>query len=632
MAIKKFEEQVIIQKDPIEAIRTRPGMFVGSTENADVLLREIVDNSLDEIVSENSPATTVWIYKKTGSRYIVCDNGRGLPMQKASTDPKITMSILSVTSLHSGSKFSKNENLVGMNGVGSKCVNALSNLYEFFVKVNKNKLVNTTKKVEGLSKSSGIPLKDAWYYCRFKKGRLTDEKFVNTQWISQYLSIKLDKSATNVISFIPDNTIYESTEAEIPGTLKFIKYISSYNNIDANIYIDDKKYEDFFNPFQFEFDATLVSQKESPKNKDATFLCSMEIDQEECGNPLYIGSVNGLESSNGVHIKLFDLAFDLAIAKFYGEEYVKYAKKGLKFSIVTLCPEPEFNSQTKTHCSGIPGIDKKCIEPLTKKILKVLKDNKEEFDLHIERIKKIMASHKNLGKIEYIKEKLGGLLSDNPKSMGKLPRCIIDCNAKDRKKCSLFIVEGNSAGGNLIKCRDNYSAVCLLRGKILNTSGMDIKKALENEEIRAVLQGIGTGVDDCYSLSKIRYGKIKLLVDPDEDGFHILSLLTCLFCSYCSYLIELGMVYIVETPLYKQNGKFFYADQKHLLDTSDNSPPIVHYKGLGEFSPADFKVIMYGGNSRETKLTIEGKEKALEYLASTKKKNELMLEEGIIEL
>lgn len=628
--IKTYKEQVIVQKDPIDAIRSRAAMYVGSLENANVLLREITDNSLDELVSDNSPCNSVWIYRKPENQYIVCDNGRGLPLQKSNTDPKVTMAVQAVTSLHSGSKFDKTDVQIGLNGVGSKCVNALSIRYEFFVKINKNKIVNTTKKVEDLTKNSGIPLKDSWYYCRFEKGRIKEETFVNTSWIEEYLNIELDPSTANIVSFIPDTTIYESGEAEIPSTLKFIHYISTFNNSKVNIYVDGKKYTDFFNPFEIEFDAILVSQKENAKNKEATFLCSLEIDKNECGSPKYVGSVNGLDASTGVHIKLFDTAFDLAIAKIYGESYVKYAKHGLRFSVVTLCAEPEFSSQIKTSCSGIPGIDKKCIEPLSKKILKVIKDNKQDFDLHIERIRKIMASHQNLGKIEYIKERLGGILADNPKTLGKLPRCVVDCSTKDRKKANLFIVEGNSAAGNLLAGRDSrYDAVLMLRGKLLNTSDMDIKKALDNEEIRGLIQAIGVGVDDYYSTEKVRYGKIFLLTDADADGAHIGNLILGLFGKHMKFLLKEKFVYILETPLYKQGNKFFFSGEEHLMDPN---LPSIHFKGLGEWAPKDFKEVCLGKNRREVLVTPENCDLAIEYLSSTKKKNELMVEENIIEL
>jgi len=619
---KTFKEQVIVQKDPIDAIRTRSGMYVGSLENADVLLREIVDNSLDEITSEKSPADTVWIYTHK-DKYIVCDNGRGLPLQKSDNDPSMTMAVQSCSSLHAGSKFDKDESIIGLNGIGSTAVNALSSEYCFFVKINKNKLVNTTKTVEKLSNEIR---KDAWYYCRFEEGRLKEETFVNTTWIEESLKINVDEKVTNIVSFEPDTTIYESRDAEIPSSLKFIKYISGHNNTTAKIYINNKEYKDFFVPFEYEFEAKLVAQKENAKNKDALFLCSIGIDKEDCDNPEYVSSINGLNSS-GIHNKLFDLAFDTAIEKLYGEQYVKYAKRGLMFSVVVLCAEPEFNSQTKTMCSGIPGIDKKCIEPLVRKIIKTIKDNKESFDLHIERIKKIVASQQNLGKIEYIKEKLGGILADNPKGLGKLPRCVIDCTYKDRSKCTLYIVEGKSASGNLIKSRTNKEAVCMLRGKPLNTSDMDIKKALDNEEIRGIVQAIGTGTDDYYDLSKIRYGKIVLMADVDSDGYHVNSLVLGLFLKHCSYLIKHKMVYILETPLYRQGNKFYYRGEEELLDPNKTT---VHYKGLGEWNAKDFKDICMSKDRREILVMLDNAKEALEYLSDGKKKNELMIEEAII--
>lgn len=628
MAKKNYKEQVIVQKDPIDAIRTRAGMYVGSLEDATVLLREIVDNSLDEIVSDNSPADTVWIYLKDKYQYIVCDNGRGLPLQKSNTDPSVTMAVQSCTSLHAGSKFEKTEVQVGLNGVGQKCVCALSEYYEFFVKINKKKLVNTTKRVNNLVDNSGIPLSDAWYYCRFEQGRLREETFVNTTWIEEHLDITVDKSTANIVSFSPDTTIYESAKAELPGTLRFIKYISNFNEGSATIYVDGKEYKDFFKPFENEFNAELTSNKEGAKNKSANYLCSLEIDKEECNNPEYVGSVNGLSCNSGFHIKLFDTAFDLAIGKIYGEEFIKYAKHGLKFSVVTLCPEPEFNSQTKTTCSGIPGIDKKCVEPLFKRIVKLIKDKKDEFDLHIERIKRLMASQNNLGKIEFIKEKLGGILADNPKNMGKLPRCIVDCTTKDRSKATLYLCEGESASGNIVKSRDpRYDAIGKLRGKVLNTSDMDIKRALANEEIRGVLQAIGTGTDDYYSLEKLRFSKIIILADADSDGKHITSLLLGLFIKHCSYLIKNKMVYVLETPIYRQDNKFFYAGEEHLLDPNKKA---VHYKGLGEWNAKDFKEICFAKNRREILVTMDGAKEALEYLSSGTKKNELMINEKII--
>lgn len=623
---KSYKEQVIIQKDPIDAIRSRSGMYVGSLENANVLLREIIDNSLDEITSDKSPADTVWIYTFK-DKYVVCDNGRGLPLQKSINDNKETMAVQSCTSLHAGSKFEKDESIIGLNGIGSTAVNALSAFYEFFVKINKNKLENTTKRLENICNNSSIPIKDSWYYCRFEKGRIKEETVVNTQWIKEHLNINISNKITNIVSFDPDTTIYESREAEIPGSLKFIKYISSHNETMAKIYINDEEYKDFFKPFEFEFDVTVNSLKQESKNPSARFLCSFEIDKKNCDNPVYISSINGLVSS-GVHTKLFDLAFDLSVGKIYGEEYIKFFKRGLMFSVVTLCPEPEFNSQTKTTCSGIPGIDKKCIEPLVKKITKIFKDNKEAFELHFERIKKIMASQQNLGKIEYIKEKIGGILAENPKGVNKLPRCVIDCYGKNREKCTMYIVEGRSAAGNFLASRDpKTDAIVQMRGKLLNTSDMDIKKALNNEEIRGILQAIGTGTDDYYDLSKVRYGKIVIACDSDADGVQITSIVLGLFMKHCSYLIKNKMVYILETPLYRQDNKFFYAGEEDLLDPDKTT---IHYKGLGEWNAKDFKAVCMNKDRREVLVTMDNIDQALEYLSTSKKKNELMIEEKII--
>lgn len=641
MAKQKNKEQkeiVVKQLGPIEAVRLRPGMYVGSTERADILLSEIVGNSLDEIFLDESPADSVFIYTKDNGHYIVCDNGRGFPLQKAETNAKQTMAVLAVSSLHAGSKFNKSvgdnskggQNLIGLNGVGSSCVNFLSEKFSVFVKLNKKKLSGTTKKVEDLFQNSDIPIKDAWYYILFNKGELKEETIVNTTWIEEELNISLNNSITNIVSFIPDDTIYESREANLPSSLKFVKYISSFNNTKSHIYINDEEYLDSFNPFKLEFDAVLTSQKENAKNKEATFLCSMEIDKEDCENPVYVSSVNGLETISGVHVKLFDMAFDLAVGKHFGEEYVKYFKQGLKFSILCLCPEPSYNSQLKTHCSEIHGIDKKCIEPLSKKILKIFKDNKEDFDAHFERVKKIIASHKNLGKIEFIKEAIGGILADNPKMIGKLPRCVVDCTTKDRKKANLFIVEGNSAAGNLLACRDSrYDAVLMLRGKLLNTSDMDIKKALGNEEIRGIITALGVGVSEVFDTSVCRFNKIFLLTDADPDGEHICNLLLGLFGRHMRFLLKEKFVYILKTPLYKQGNKYFYAGEEHLMDPNKDA---IHFKGLGEWNSKDFKEVCLGKNRKEILITPEDCDLALEYLSTTKKKNELMIEEKIIDV
>jgi DNA gyrase/topoisomerase IV subunit B len=232
--------------------------------------------------------------------------------------------------------------------------------------------------------------------------------------------------------------------------------------------------------------------------------------------------------------------------------------------------------------------------------------------------------------MEYIAEKIPVVALDGSRKADKLvPVNVKTCSSRNREKCELFIVEGKSAAGSVIKARNaEYQAVLSLRGKPLNSAGMDILDILQNEEMKDLIATIGTGVDERFSLDKVQYGKIIITADADPDGANIASLVLGLFFSHMKYLIKAGMVYICDSPLYKQGDKYFYSDN---LKDVDFNKPTQRFKGLGELNITDVKTTITNSDTRRlTRITEEDMRKALRLITDTYARKKLLMESGVI--
>jgi DNA gyrase/topoisomerase IV subunit B len=306
---------------------------------------------------------------------------------------------------------------------------------------------------------------------------------------------------------------------------------------------------------------------------------------------------------------------------------------GLKLNVIALAGEVDFSSQTKERLTKLDGLREDEVAPeLSKEFIKIMRANKEYFDDHVERLNAYAATLTKISTINKIKSSMNGSGASNSRSRSKMPEGLVDAISNNRKECELFITEGKSAGGNIVQARtlDGTQAVIQLRGVPMNAVNADLDTFLDNPEMQVIYRSIGAGVNEFHDISNSRYGKIIIATDADPDGYRIAALVIGMFAKKMTFLIENGMVYFLETPIYKQGTKYIYQsdDIEKELDTSK---PFIRYKGLGKFNVSDLKIIATGKDTRRlVQVTLDDAEYALTLLTSSYARKCLMIEKDIL--
>lgn len=451
----------IIQLNDRDHVRTRPGMYIGSTENCDALLSEIVGNSMDELYSDksdNAPCDSMWVNFKDGV-YTVADNCRGIPIKESPQKKGWTMARLAVSTLNAGSKFNKTRIAVGQNGVGSSAVNFLSSEFSIMARVKIQDLSLMPKKLreEAPEITEGL-----YYFCKFKDGNFSSEGFEeidNLQFGGQYPS--------TITIFKPDLSIMKSPRAKLPSALPYLNFILKSRGRDAHIYVNGKEYKDSIESYGMDIRTTIKSKEENPKNPEVEFLITFGFaDKLE---PLEItGSVNGLNCREGVHVRWARNSFKKAFSDLF-TNCGDYSLMGIRMCVISLCNEPAFSSQTKEKLSDIEGFNYSKsyeVDSLAKAFKSLMKSEKyyNLFKNHELKILEYMKSTEKLGRKEFIKANVL-IASQSSRSDAMVPEKLIDCSGTNRNECELFIVEGRSASSGLLQCRDpRIHAILPLRG------------------------------------------------------------------------------------------------------------------------------------------------------------------------
>lgn len=431
-----------------EHVRRRYGMYIGDATNPNVILREVVDNSVDELYDSPS-ADTIWIDRLEGF-YVVADNGRGIPV-KESKVTGVTMTRLAMENLGSGSKFNKKTFNIGMNGVGAACTNALSDVFIVLSKMSLHDFNTIPKQLQ-------IPLarKDnVYYYVRYEKGILKEEGFKFLNELEVKATCYKNYPSTITI-FKPDATIFKRTlSASVPSSLMYVKYILGMLGKKSNIIVNGKEYEEVIKSLGMDMKVVVKSEEDKPENPEVTFLISVGFQEKRFDNPEISGSVNGLICNQGVHIKMAKEGFSRAYTSLFSN-CSGFELNGLDFMIIALCNEPNFSSQTKERLSEIPGINvrgQKEFETLATEFRKLMNKYYQQFKLHHKKVLEYLKSLDKLDKINLIKATVT-IAAENSRSESITPNSLKDCSTSDRQKASLFVVEGKSAGGNLISVRN----------------------------------------------------------------------------------------------------------------------------------------------------------------------------------
>jgi len=572
---KNYDETKIQVLEGLEAVRKRPGMYIGSTgpQGLHHLVYEIVDNSIDEALAGFCDYISVVIHEDLS--VTVTDNGRGIPV---GINPKYGISALELvlTKLHAGGKFGGGGYKVsgGLHGVGASVVNALSEWLEVTVKtdgkvyrqkfergvpVSKLEIIGETEET-GTSitfKPDYLIFEDLNFSFEVLKKRLRELAFLN-----KGLFIKLhDERDGQSKEFY-----YEG------GIVSFVEYLNRNKTVlhEKPLYIYGEKdgasvelamqYNDSYNENIFSF---------------ANYIATIE------GGTHLSGFKSGLTRVINDYARKANI-LKAGDPNFTGED----TREGLTAILSVKLTEPQFEGQTKTKL-GNSDMRSFVENIVVEKLSTFMEENPAAARVVIEKTLNASRAREAARKARELTRRKSVLESTS------LPGKLADCSEKDPSQCEIFIVEGDSAGGSAKQGRERrFQAVLPLRGKILNVEKTRLDKILANAEIKAMVTAFGAGIGDEFNTEKLRYHKIICMTDADVDGSHIRTLLLTFFYRYMRPLIEGGYVYIAQPPLYKvsknKQEHYVYNDdelERLLNQIGRDNVEIQRYKGLGEMNP-----------------------------------------------
>jgi len=575
---REYSAKDITALEGLEPVRKRPGMYIGGVSSAGLhhLVWEIVDNSVDEAMNGHASEIKVTLHKD-GHTVTVSDNGRGIPVDKHPKTKKPALEMV-LTILHAGGKFDGQnyKTAGGLHGVGASVVNALS-----------KELIATVRR-------DGVQ-----YQMTFSKGIVTGPL--------KKLPGSIRGTGTS-ITFTPDPTIFPKTEFDADIIRNRLETASFLHRGLKVSFIDEKSgtSETFLHEQGIvDYLAQVVKSRQSRPIHDAPFAFRKDDDQRievallwsESTDEHVRSYVNGIPTGDGgTHENGFRSGLTKAVRNYV--ETHNLTPRGIKIThediregvigIVSIfIAEPQFQGQTKDRLNN-PEVQATVESALRPLLEQWLNNNRSVGDQIIARIiAAARAREASRAASEAVSRKGGAKRTALP---GKLS----DCLASGRDHSELFIVEGDSAGGSAKQGRDrNFQAILPLRGKVLNTESVPLKKLLENKEIEDLLTAIGCGIGPGFNLANLRYQRIILLADADSDGHHITTLLLTFFYRHLQPLIAAGHLFIALPPLYRIDiGKETYwaadePDRQRIIEkhAGRSKPEITRFKGLGEMMP-----------------------------------------------
>ena len=546
---KKYAAGSIKVLKGLEAVRTRPGMYIGDTNINGLhhMIYEVVDNSIDESMA--GYCDTIDIELTNEGSAIITDNGRGIPVDIHPTE-NISAATVVLTVLHAGGKFDKDTYKVsgGLHGVGVSVVNALS-----------KKLVLNIK----------------------RDGKLHRQEFAEGIPQNDLEAIKTTNKTGTSIEFWPDDTIFEITKFDREILAKRFKELAYLN---PKITINFKDQRDGFKE-SYHFEGGLESfvtdmNKSNPVSKAVSFSGGEEdviVDFALLYNETYsenlLSFVNNIKTPDGgTHEAGFRAGLTRAITNYITananarEKDTKITgddiREGLIAVVSVKVPEPQFEGQTKGKLGS--SYVKPIVQKITFEVLcKYFEENPNEAKAIMNKALLAARGREAAKKARDLTRK-----KDNLNSVGTLPGKLADCQSKDPSESEIYLVEGDSAGGSAKQGRDRvFQAILPLRGKILNVEKSRLDKILKSEEIKNMITAFGCGIGDEFDASKLRYHKIIIMTDADVDGSHIQTLLLTFFFRFLTPIIENGNVYLAQPPLYRyKKGKkeIYLKDEKAL--------------------------------------------------------------------
>jgi len=383
---------------------------------------------------------------------------------------------------------------------------------------------------------------------------------------------------STIVGFTADLTLVTSNSVKFNDTWSNYTDIAldKFYNKKVNLIVDGEYKTSNFTPYKYEITKEIYLNNPGI-NKSIKCYLTFEFDKD-----LNIteseGSVNLITVNYGVHLQLAKFAITDKLKTKYGITH-KLLDKGLKYTMVILANRVHYDSQTKTRLVSIDNLEDPDWYQFHDEIDKIFDDDFEVVREHVDALNELAKSYESLSKRDFIKSMITINSESGNRDKSYQPVKLLDASSEDRSRCELFLAEGASAAGTIVKTRDpSIHAIMPMRGVALNSVYMDFEQLSENVEIMDIISAIGTGVDDLYDLNALRYDKIIIATDADSDGYHIAALLLGLFAAHMRFLVEDERIYILESPFYKQDGKYYYQSD---LSGLDKSKPFERFKGLG---------------------------------------------------
>ena len=577
---QEYDASQIQVLEGLEAVRKRPGMYIGSTSSSGLhhLVYEIVDNSIDEALAGYCNRIEVVI--EPGDIISVTDNGRGIPVDIQEQTGKSALEVV-FTVLHAGGKFGGGGYKVsgGLHGVGASVVNAMSEW--LIVQVHKNGKI---------------------YEMRFSRGHITQEMRIIGD---------TDRTGTTV-RFKPDPEMFEDTvydydilhtrmreQAFLNGGL----YISTEDKREGKEQKDEMCYEGGIREF-----VSFINQNKTPLHNDVIYMKGKRADSEaeialqynDSYNEIIVSFANNIHTPEG---GMHETGFRTALTRVLNAYGIKVGllknddklsgedcREGITAIISVKLTEPQFEGQTKAKL-GNSEMRTLVDSVVSDKLEQFLEENPAVGKAIIEKAMTASRAREAARKARESVRRKTGLES------GQMPDKLQDCNERDPSLCEIYIVEGDSAAGSAIQGRDSrFQAILAMWGKMLNVEKARADKIYGNDKLYPLIVALGAGIGDEFNIEKLRYHKIIIMADADVDGSHIRTLLLTFFFRYMRPLIENGYVYSAVPPLYKltrgKTVKVAYSDEERDRisaelrgDNANAKVDISRFKGLGEMDP-----------------------------------------------
>jgi len=574
-----YDGQNIQILEGLEAVRVRPGMYIGATDQRGLhhLIYEVVDNSVDEVMA--GYADTVRVVIHADGSVTIEDNGRGIPVDEHHQRPGLSTLEVVMTVLHAGGKFGGGGYQIssGLHGVGVSVVNALSDWCQVDVK---------------------------------RDGRLWRQRYEKGVPVTGLLNVGPADGTGTITSFLPDLTVMETRDYSFDILAQRFREMAYLNRGMTIVLIDertDREATFYFEGGLISFVRYLNKNRNTLQARPVSTLrevdgVKVEValqynDSWSCTEYSFANGINTVDG--GMHITGFRSALTRTLNDYARKVNLLKEKdgnltgddvrQGLTAVVSVKIANPQFEAQTKSKLNNAdvrPIVEAITADMLTQYLERTPSEGKAIIDkcLTSARAREAARAAKDLIQRKNVLD-------------STLPGKLADCSERRADRCELYLVEGDSAGGSAKQGRDrHFQAILPLRGKILNVERVGLDKILKNEEVKNIITAIGVGIDEHFNMTKLRYGRVVIMCDADVDGAHIRTLLLTFFFRHMTQLISDGHLYIAQPPLFHikvgKQVKYVYTDEErdaivaeYQLAHNGKEPEVGRYKGLGEMNP-----------------------------------------------